>query len=190
MKHTLFPYFFSLLYAWRGEKQIVSSSSLFYHLPILFLYTFFHSKPSSLVSYMEMRIQCQVNLIIMFILLSSKGKKWMNSYFLFLKITLESKMTQCFIRLLQKTYATIHLIMGTRTYTPFSIKHHLSVALCSSLSQLSSHWEQRFWCVWKGGQTGLLDVNFAASSSLLAAKTVPGVQRRSRGYSLADVFPG
>lgn len=87
MKHTLFPYFFSLLYAWRGEKQIVSSYSLFYHLPILFLYTFFHSKPSSLVSYMEMRIQCQVNLIIMFTLLSSKGKKWMNSYFLFLKIT-------------------------------------------------------------------------------------------------------
>lgn len=39
-------------------------------------------------------------------------------------------------------------------------------------------------------KTGPPDVNYAASSSLPAAKTVPRVQQRSdRGYSLADVFP-
>lgn len=80
--------------------------------------------------------------------------------------------------------------MGTRTYTPFSIKHHLSVTLCSSLSHSALTGNKDFGVYEKVVKTGLLDVYFAASSSLLAAKTVPGVQKRSRGYSLADVFPG
>lgn len=44
--------------------------------------------------------------------------------------------------------------MGIWNYTSYKlvlnihiIKNHLSAALCSSLSQLISHWEQRLWCI-------------------------------------------
>lgn len=56
VKHTLFPYFFTLLYG--GEQRLYLLSLCFIIIPlfpILFLYTSFCLKLSLLVSYMEMR---------------------------------------------------------------------------------------------------------------------------------------
>lgn len=129
----------------------------------------------------------------MFILLSSKGKKLMNSYFFFfLKITCgKQNDTMLYSTTTENLCNNPPNPLWEHGLIPLSVLNitfQLHFAVHFPSSALTGN--KDFGVYEKVVKTGLLDVYFAASSSLLAAKTVPGVQKRSRGYSLADVFPG
>lgn len=124
VKHTLFPYFFSLLYAWRGGTETVSSFPLFY------LYTTFpHSLPlhflplkTLFISFLYGDKKHNVRSITSSRLLYSLAKASNGQVPTFFPQNhmLESKTAQSFIWLTQKTHAGIHLILcGNMEIYPF-----------------------------------------------------------------------
>lgn len=98
VKRTLLPYFFSLLYTWRGETETVSSFPLFYHYT-----TFPHSLP--------LHFLLLKTLFISFLYRDKKHSARSIPTFFPQNHTLEGKMTQSFMWLTQKTHAGIHLIL-------------------------------------------------------------------------------